>query len=142
MNLKDLVAVSGVAGIYELAINRKDGLVLRNFDTGKKKFYASRRHQFTPLESISIYTMTDTVELKGVFKMMLEQFEDNPPVTSKAKPEEVREYFRDILPGHDEDKVYIGDIKKIIKWFNFLKDKDLLNRPEEVEEVEETKEEA
>jgi hypothetical protein len=137
MNLKDLIAVSGISGVFRIAGNRNNGLIIEDLDTGKKKFAPARRHQFTPLESIAIYTDDDSTELAKVFSNMLEQIEDNPPVNPNAKPDELREYFADVLPDFDRDQVSSGDIKKVIKWFNFLNERNLLSLEEET--VEETK---
>ena len=150
MDLSNLVAVSGLSGIYKMAKNRKNGLILENIDTEKKKFYSSRKHQFTPLESISIYTYGDTVELHEVFATMRDQVETNPPVPHKSDNDTLREYFETILPSFDREKVFVSDIKRLIKWFNFLMERNLLeDKPEEenaeteetTEETEETSEE-
>lgn len=137
MNLKDLIAVSGISGVFRIAGNRNNGLIIEDLDTGKKKFAPARRHQFTPLESIAIYTDDDSTELAKVFSNMLEQIEDNPPINPNAKPDDLREYFTDVLPDFDRDQVSSGDIKKVIKWFNFLHERNLLSLEEET--VEETK---
>ncbi|MGB0864406.1 MAG: DUF5606 domain-containing protein [Saprospiraceae bacterium] len=134
MDLSNLVAVSGLSGLYKMAGNRKNGLVLENIDTGKKNFYASRKHQFTPLESISIYTTDEGVELSEVFNIMKEQFDTNPPISPKSDSFELRAYFAEVLPKHDEDKVYISDIKKLIKWYGFLAERDMLVEKEVTEE--------
>ena len=139
MNLKDLIAVSGMSGVFKIAGNRANGLIVEDIDTGKKKFVPARRHQFTPLESIAIYTDDDSTELSKVFSNMLEQFEDNPPVNPNSKPDELREYFADVLPDFDRDQVSSGDIKKVIKWFLFLNERNLLSLEEE-EQAETTEE--
>jgi hypothetical protein len=139
MNLKDLVAVSGMSGIYRMAANRNNGLIIEDMDTGKKKFASSRRHNFTPLESIAIYTDSDSTELPKIFQNMLDQLEDNPPVSANASNSELREYFTDILPDHDQDRVNISDIKKVIKWFSFLHERGYLT--EEAAAADETKDE-
>jgi hypothetical protein len=137
MNLKDLIAVSGISGVFKIAGNRNNGLIIEDLDTGKKKFAPSRRHQFTPLESIAIYTDDDSTELSKVFSNMMDQLEDNPPVNPNSKPEELREYFADVLPDFDRDQVSSGDIKKVIKWFIFLNERNLLSQEEEVQETKE-----
>ena len=142
MDLSNLVAVSGMSGILKMASNRKNGLILENIDTGKKKFFSSRKHQFTPLESISIYTYDDTAELTDVFKTMREQQESNPPVSHKSGHEELRGYFEKILPSFDREKVFISDIKRLIKWFNFLMERNLLDDKPEEEVTEEGTENA
>lgn len=139
MNLEEYISVTGMPGLYRMAANRSNGLIVESLEDGKRKFASSRKHQFTPLESIAIYTDDgESIELKNVFKNMKDQFEDNPPVSPNSKAEDIREYFFDVLPTHDEDRVYISDIKKVIKWFTFLNNKNLLGeQPEEVA-VEET----
>lgn len=138
MNLENLIAVSGMSGIYRMAANRNNGLIVEDLDTGKRKFAPARRHQFTPLESIGIYTDDgDTVELKQVFRNMIQQSEDNPPVSADASSEALREYFADILPNYDRDKVHLGDMKKIVKWFHFLLERGYLAQNEEESQEEE-----
>ena len=135
MNLKDFVSVSGMSGIYRMAANRNNGLIIEDLDSGKRKFASARKHQFTPLESISIYTDDDdSAELKMVFRTMLEQFESNPPVAVAAKSDEIRGYFTKILPNHDRDRVHNSDIKRLIKWFNYLNDRGLLSLASDEEE--------
>ena len=135
MNLEKLVAVSGRPGIYRMAANRPNGLIIEDLDTGKKFFAPSRKHQFTPLESISIYTDSEdsTAELKTVFINMLEQIENNPPVSTKASSADIKAYFGEILPDFDRDKVLVSDIKKLVKWFNYLNERNLLALPTEEE---------
>lgn len=131
MNLTKLIAVSGRPGIYRMVANRSNGLILEDLDNGKRFFVSGRMHQFTPLESISIYTEfeeeEDTVNLANVFTRMIEQMETNPPVSTKAKSPELRKYFLDIMPEHDQERVLNSDIKKILKWFNFLNDRNMLS---------------
>jgi hypothetical protein len=139
MNLEEYVAVSGMSGLFRLVTNRSNGLVVADLDSGKSKFASSRKHQFTPLASIGIYTETDTEELTAVFATMLKQLETNPPVSAKSSAEDIVAYFDMILPEFDRDRVNVSDIRKVIKWFNFLNERDLLSL--EGEKEEETKEE-
>lgn len=134
MNLEDFVAVSGMSGLYKMVVNRNNGLIIEDLDSGKKRFASARKHQFTPLISIGIYTDDDTSELKEVFKSMLEQFETNPPVKTSSSAIELGAYFAKILPNYDRDQVHNSDIKRVIKWFNFLNDRNLLNFEEEEKE--------
>ncbi|NRA47855.1 MAG: DUF5606 domain-containing protein [Phaeodactylibacter sp.] len=127
MNLEKLIAVSGLSGIYRMAANRSNGLIIEDVQSGKRRFASSRKHQFTPLESISIFTDDgDSMELKKVFRNMKQQQEDNPPPAASAKSEDLHEYFAEVLPTYDRDRVFNGDIKKLIKWFNYLDEASLL----------------
>ena len=69
---------------------------------------------------------------------MLEQFETLPPVSTSSSANDIRLYFSQILPDFDRNKVLISDIKKLIKWFNFLNTRNLLVIEEEVANEEET----
>ena len=141
MNLENLIAVSGLPGIYRMATNRSNGLSIEDVKTGKRRFASSRRHQFTPLESIAIYTDDgESTELKKVFRNMLQQLGDNPPASTSAKPDELHEYFADILPNYDRDRVFPGDIKKVIKWFSYLNESGALSEEEEEKTNEEEEE--
>jgi hypothetical protein len=132
MNLDDLIAVSGLPGLYRMAANRSNGLIVEDLETGKRRFAPSRRHQFTPLASIAIYTDDgDSVALAKVFGNMRDQLADLPVPDPNAKSEELYEYFADVLPNYDQERVYPGDVKKVIKWFNTLQAANLLTEEEE-----------
>ena len=125
MNLENIMAITGLPGLYTLVANKNNGLIVADLVTGKKRFVSSRKHQFSPLETIAVYTDTDSKELKKVFQSMIDQSEDLPPVSFKASKDEIVEYFEDIIPDYDRDQVHIGDMKKILKWFTILKEKNV-----------------
>ncbi len=141
IDFETLVAVSTLPGVYKVAANRSNGLIIEDLDTGKKRFAPARKHNFTPLASIGIYSDTDTTELKIVFQNMLEKLESHPPVAPNAKPDVLHQYFAEVLPGYDRDRVFISDIKKVIKWFSFLNERNLIPTKEE-EEARKKEEEA
>ncbi len=133
MNLKDFVAISSMPGLYKLVATRANGLLVQEIDSDKTRFASTRKHQFTPLETVAIYTDNDSTELSVIFERMKDNLSDIPlPIGSSSK-EEFFDYFSEILPDYDEDRVMISDVKKVIKWFKFLNDRNLLvkNAPDE-----------
>lgn len=118
MKLTDILAISGKPGLYKISANRDNGLIASLLGSDKNNFYASRTHMFTPLENITIYTETDTIELVEVFKRI--KADEKAKVASKAKNDEIRAYFTKLVPDHDQEKVYISDVKKILKWYDTL----------------------
>ena len=128
MDMEKLVAVSGVSSVMKLVSTKKNGLFLEDFDSKKIRFYTSRKYNFTPLESISVYVESDeeTVPLGEVLGKMKAQMDENPPLDLNASSDELKAYFEKILPSYNKEQVYVSDIKKIIKWFNFLNERDLL----------------
>ena len=121
MNLKDILAVSREPGLFKLKANRANGLVVEEFGTNKTRFFSARKHQFTPLESISIYTYDDAEELSKVFTKIGELYKDQNLPDQKGDSEELKSHFREVLPDFDEDRVMVSDIKKVFKWFDFLR---------------------
>jgi len=130
MNLENLVVISGKSAIFKMLNNKNNGMIAENLDTHKKGFFSTRSHQFTPLQSIQIYTTDEKggVELEIVFENMLKGG-DVPD--HKVPADELRAYFSEVLPEHDRDQVHNSDIKKIVRWFNFLNERDLLTTDEE-----------
>ena len=131
MTLRDLVAVSGLPGIYKLVTSRSNGLVVEDIDTGKTKFCSVRKHQFTALETVAIYTDLDACEMKEVFAKIKEHGAPTPDL--KSSPKELFKYFAEILPDYDRDQVKISDVKKVIKWYNFLEQRGMLEASDEEE---------
>jgi len=134
MNLENYIAISGLPGIFKMVSSRSNGLLVSDIDTDKTRFVSIRKHQFTPLGTVAIYTMDDATELKVIFRSMLEQLDSNPPVDIKESADVLRAYFEKILPDYDEDRVQVSDIRKVIKWFNFLHERDLLSLSSDEEE--------
>jgi hypothetical protein len=114
MRLKNVIAVSGESGLFELVDTKNNGVVLKNPIDGKVKFYSMRIHQFTPIETIGIYTDTDTVDLKDIFKRMTENAASIPIPNVKESNNKLLEYFVQLVPDYDRDRVYASDVKKVI----------------------------
>ncbi len=126
MKLEKYIAVSGMSGLFKLVSTRNNGILIEDFDTNNTKFVSTRKHQFTPLGTIALYTHEDSVELNKVFKAMYELKDEIGLVGLNSNSEELREYFVKVLPDYDPDRVHISDIKKVIKWYNFLEERGLM----------------
>ena len=120
-----LVSVSGLPGLYRVVANRHNGLIIEDLTNGQKRFAPVRAHQFSLLASIGIYTDDGTEDLQNVF-LAMDAHEAPAPDIAVAKDEELRLYFREILPNYDEEMVRMSDIRKVIKWFHFIKENDLM----------------
>ena len=133
MEFREIIAVTGLAGLKRLVTNRNDGLILSELDGSNKKFYSNRQHMFSPLENIAIYTDEDTVALLEVLIEMKNQKATNAPVDANSSNDALRNYLGTILPNFDRERVNISDIKKLIKWYAILEDLDVIKKPEVAE---------
>lgn len=105
---------------------KSDGAIVRNLADNTTKFISARLHNVTPLESIEIYTTGNNVRLHEVLDQM-QKSEQSRPDAKKAGNEEIRSYFKEVYPDIDEDRVYVSDMKKMLKWFDLLQQNNLLD---------------
>lgn len=131
MQYREIVAVTGLGGLFQLLASKQDGAIVRSLEDKSTRFVSSRVHNFTPLESIEVFTTGDNVNLSAVFKAMQEQEAKFPPADAKADNNAVKAYFKNVFPEFDEERVYVSDMKKMVKWYAILKVNDLLKFEEE-----------
>ncbi len=127
MEYREIVSVTGIGGLYQLMATKSDGAIVRSLGDRTTKFIPARLHNVTPLESIEVYTTGENVRLHEVFQKMKDQPEIALPDGKKADNNTIKKYFKDIFPEFDEERVYVSDMKKMLKWFELLKENDLLN---------------
>jgi hypothetical protein len=88
------------------------------------------------LSEIAVYTLTEELPLREVLKKIMEKENGQPTsISHKDSKDTLEEYFFEVLPDYDEDRVYASDIKKIVQWYNLLQKHDLLDALEEEGEV-------
>ena len=124
MNLRGIVAVSGRPGLFKLVGQNKAGYVLESLDAQKVKIVANISNtKLASLEDITVYGEDDDIKLSDVLAKIAAQV-DNVPDT-KADAAKLKSFFLEVAPNHDQEKVYVSDMKKIISWYNILKDQPL-----------------
>lgn len=118
--LKTVLSISGRPGLYRLVNRGKNMLIVESIST-KKRTPAYAHDKVISLGDISIYTEADDVPLTDVLETVKEK-NGGQPVDIKAIGDDtaVREYFAEILPDFDRERVYTSDIKKLLSWYNLL----------------------
>ena len=133
MSLEKIIAISGKPGLYELISQTRGGFLVTSLIDGKKQS-VSMRNNVSVLSEIAIYTYDEEVPLKNVFKTIFEKENGGEAINHKSSKKELENYFQDVLPNYDEDRVYASDIKKIVQWYNLLQKSDLLKEISEKKE--------
>jgi predicted nucleotidyltransferase len=118
MNYNKIISVTGLGGLYELLASKADGAVVRSLEDNSTKFISSRQHTFSHIESIEVFTNKENTNLSDVFKAMKESKEKIPD--DKADGKALKAYFEKVYPDMDFDKVYISDMKKMVRWFGII----------------------
>jgi len=125
MNLRGIVAVSGKPGLFKVIGQNKSGFVLEGLDAQKIKLVVNlSTAKLASLEDITVFGEDDDLKLVEILENIKKSTSVPDP---KADGKTLRDFFREVAPGHDEDKVYGSDMKKIITWYNLLKDLPLFN---------------
>ncbi len=121
MNLRALVSVTGKPGLFKLIGQNKGGFILETLDNAKIKSVVNINNtKMATLEDITIYGEEEEIRLIDVLDKIKADGINTPD--PKASAEELRNFFREVAPGHDESRVYTSDIKKIITWYNIIKE--------------------
>src|ERR1700748_273852 len=113
MEYREIVAVTGLGGLYQLMATKSDGAIVKNLADKSTKFISARLHNVTPLESIEVYTTGENVRLQQVFGKMQEHEATIVPIDPKNEDPKIKAYFKSIFPEFDEERVYVSDMKKM-----------------------------
>lgn len=120
--LKTILSISGKQGLFRLINQGKNMLIVESLMTGKRT-PAYAHDKIISLGDIAIYTVENDVPLADVLETVREKNESKKVDTkSLGSDEEIRAYFKEILPDYDEERVYTTDIKKVFSWYNQLID--------------------
>ena len=126
MGLEKIIAIAGKPGLYNLVAQTRAGFIAESL-IDKKRQSINIQQNVSVLSEIAIYTLTEEVPLKDVFLKIIEKENGQPTrVSAKDSKDQLEEYFFEVLPVYDEDRVYVSDIKKIIQWYNLLQKHNLL----------------
>ena len=119
--LKNILAITGKPGLYKLVSQGNNMLIVESLLDGKRMpTYA--RDKIVSLGEISMYTMGEDIALSEVLTKLGEK-EGLKPVSfdpKKADNAQLNNFFGEVLPDYDRDRVYPSDIRKLIQWYNIL----------------------
>lgn len=117
--LKRILSISGKPGLYRLVSQGKNMLIVENLATGKRT-PAYARDKVLSLGDIAIYTTDSDTPLGDVMEKVKEVTNGEPVDAKGMDDATLRDYFKQILPDYDEDRVYTTDIRKLFSWYNQL----------------------
>lgn len=123
MELKDLASISGKGGLFKVLKPGKAGMILESLDDPKQRLVANPNMKLSLLDEISIYTTTKegTIPLGDVLRKIQQEFPEDLGIDSNSDPVELKSFMKAVLPEYDESRVYVSDIKKLLKWFEAIR---------------------
>lgn len=127
MEFKNIVALTGKPGLFEVLKAVKTGIVIRNISTGMVQMLQGNRNLPSPLANISIFTDEEPVLLVDVMREMQRLEEEGTLAPNVKAPEaEIRQYVETLLPNYDRARVYLSDMQKLMRWYSLLRSKEVV----------------
>jgi len=126
MSLEKIMSITGKPGLYVLRNQTRGGFLAESL-VDNKRINVSAQNNVSLLSEIAIYTTSEELPLREVFKKISEKENGGETINHKSSKDELEEFFFEILPEYDEDRVYASDIKKVVQWYNILVKKGLTN---------------
>lgn len=140
MKLDDILSIGGKPGLFKLVKATRQGVLVESL-LDQKRMPVSQRADVSALSDIAIYTYSEELPLGEVYDKLYEKLEGGKALNAKkASNEELKSFMEDFLPDYDKERVYTSHLKKLFSWYNLLHESDLLNRAEEEEKEEDSKE--
>ncbi len=125
MDLSEIVAITGMPGLFKVASRRNDGLIATSLVDGKTQFVSGRTNLFSTLDNITIYTNEEPVLLKQVLASIKKE-EGKVPFPKVNDDAALKKWMEAVLPSYDKEKVHVSDMKKLAKWYTLLNEKKLI----------------
>ena len=126
MDLSNILSISGKNGLFKLISQGKNNFIVESLED-KKRFSAFQSEGVSTLDNISIYTHDDNIELGKVFQDIFLKQEKQPFDYKDLTDAQLRDCFKETIPGYDETRVFLSNIKKVYQWYNILLKNDLIS---------------
>lgn len=115
--LKKILSIAGRPGLYKLVNQGKNMLIVESL-TDHKRIPAYSRDKVLSLGDITMYTYDNDTPLPQVLHALKEKQQGQPVDISAIG--DLREFFGEVLPNFDRNRVHTSDIRRLIAWYNML----------------------
>ncbi|MFA5325408.1 MAG: DUF5606 domain-containing protein [Bacteroidales bacterium] len=134
-DLKKVLSVSGQPGLFLYLSQAKNGVIVESLVTKQRTSFGANS-RVTTLADISIYTNEDELPLKEVLIKMINKLGEELAPSGKSDEKVMKAFFEEVLPDYDRDRFYVSHMKKVLDWYNILKQYASLEFAEEEESSE------
>lgn len=119
-DLARILSVSGQHGLFNYIAQARNGAIVEALGD-KRRTCFDMKSRITTLADISIYTSEGEMKLQEVFQKLHEALGEADAPTSKASADELKALFLKAIPNYDGDRFYVSHMKKVVDWYNELK---------------------
>ena len=139
-DLKKILSVSGEHGLFAYVAQGRGGIIAESLHTKQRQMFGANA-KVSSLADISIYTTEAEMSLREVLVAMAGKLSQGPAPDPKADPKTIKAFFAEVIPDYDEERFYVSHMKKILGWYEELRQFASLEFVEEETEEEEKQEE-
>ena len=139
-DLSKILSISGRHGLVRYLAQTRGGAIVESLSDGKRTV-ASASNRITSLADISIYTEEGETKLKEVLLKLKEVLGEGAAPSGKADAEELKALFAKAIPDYDETRFYVSHMRKVVDWYNEIKDHASFDFADPEEDAEEKGEE-
>lgn len=140
--IKTILSIAGKPGLYRLVSQGRNMLIVESIANGKR-MPAYARDKVMSLGDIAMYTTGDDIPLADVLELVKAKTECKPvDVKAFANDGAMREFFGEVLPDFDRDRVHDSDIRKLFQWYNLLLEAGITDFKEEMQSAQKSAEDA
>ena len=120
--METILSIAGKPGLYKMVSRGKMNLIVESLDAKHHRMPAFATDRVTSLADIAMYTDAEDVPLWQVLDNLSKKEEGKVASLNynKCSSKELRDYFAEVLPNFDQDRVHDSDIKKLLQWYNIL----------------------
>lgn len=122
-SLKEIAHISGKGGLFRILKPGRAGVIVETLDEKKQREMVNMNARVSVLSDISIYTEdhNKSTPLPELFMKMRELHGENIDLDLKnSSTAQLFDFFAEIMPDFDRERVYASDVKKIVQWYNIL----------------------
>lgn len=119
-DLARILSVSGQHGLFNYIAQARNGAIVEALGD-KRRTCFDMKSRITTLADISIYTSEGEMKLQEVFRKLHDALGEADAPTSKASADELKALFLKAIPNYDGDRFYVSHMKKVVDWYNELK---------------------
>lgn len=120
--LETILAIAGKPGLFKLVSRGNRSLIVETIDEKHSRMPAFATDRVISLADIAMFTDEEEIPLADVLTSL--KTKENGAQCSldykKASKDQLFDYFGEILPNFDRDRVHPSDIKKLLQWYNIL----------------------
>lgn len=119
-DLARILSVSGQHGLFNYIAQARNGAIVEAL-SDKRRTCFDMKSRITTLADISIYTSEGEMKLQEVFQKLHDALGEADAPTSKASADELKALFLKAIPNYDGDRFYVSHMRKVVDWYNELK---------------------